>query len=260
MGAAVGSFLNVAADRLPVGQSLMRPRSFCQGCRTPLRPADLVPIFSYLWLRGRCRYCGTGIPARLPVMEAVTALLFTLVFLRYGPSLESLILWLAVSLLLVLAIIDLEHGLILNRVLVPGAVALLVLAPFWSELGLPRPFLGNAGLLASLTNSLLAGGGAFLLFMAIFLIYPGGMGAGDVKLAGLLGLLVGFPGVLIALWFAAVTGGLAAALLLARRKGRKDAIPFAPFLILGALVALLAGGEVTSVYQRLAVGMAGIIL
>jgi leader peptidase (prepilin peptidase)/N-methyltransferase len=176
--------------------------------------------------------------------------------LRYGLSLESLVLALAVSLLLVVAIIDLEHRLILNRLVLPALVAALVLAPFWSELELARPFLGSHSMLASLLNSLVAGAGAFLLFLCIFLLYRAGMGAGDVKLAGLLGLLVGFPGIVITLWIAALSGGLAAAaLLLLRKKGRKDYIPFAPSLILGAMVALFAGSEVVSWYQDLAAKM-----
>jgi leader peptidase (prepilin peptidase)/N-methyltransferase len=217
----------------------------------------MIPILSYLWLRGRCRYCGTAIPRRLLVVEAATGLLFTLIFLRYGLSLESLVLALVVSLLLAVAIIDLEHGLILNRLLVPALVAALILAPFWSGLELARPFLGSHSMLASLLNSLVAGAGAFLLFFTIRVLYSAvshtaGMGEGDEKLAGLLGLLVGFPGILVTLWTAALSGGLAAAaLLLLRKKGRKDPIPFAPFLVLGATVALVAGTEVVYWYRGL---------
>lgn len=260
MGASVGSFLNVAADRLPAAQSLVRPRSFCPGCRTTLAPMDMVPVLSYLWLRGRCRYCGTAIPRRLLVVEVITALLFTLIFLRNGLSVETLVLALAVSLLLLVAIIDLEHGLVLNRLLLPTLVAALVLAPFWSELEPGRPFLGSHSMLASLLNSLVAGAGGFLLFMTILLLFPAGMGEGDVKLAGVLGVLVGFPGIAVTLGIAALSGGLAAAaLLLLRKKGRKDAIPFAPFLILGATVALLAGREVVSWYWDLTATVAGLL-
>jgi leader peptidase (prepilin peptidase)/N-methyltransferase len=219
----------------------------------------MIPVLSYLWLRGKCRYCGVDIPRRLLVVEVVTALLFTLIDLRYGLSWESLVLALAVSLLLLVAIIDLEHRLILNRLIVPGLVAALVLAPFWSELEMARPFLGSHNMLASLFNSLVAGAGAFLLLLGILLVYPAGMGEGDVKLAGLLGLLVGFPGIVVTVWLAALSGGLAgAALLLLRKKGRRDPIPFAPFLTLGATVALLAGSEVVSLYWGLVAQVAGL--
>jgi leader peptidase (prepilin peptidase)/N-methyltransferase len=194
------------------------------------------------------------------VVEVITGLLFTLIFLRNGPSLETLVLALAVSLLLVVAIIDLEHGLVLNRLLLPALVAALILAPFWSALEPGRPFLGSHSMLASLFNSLVAGAGAFLIFLAILLLFPAGLGEGDVKLVGVLGVLVGFPGVLVTLGIAAISGGLmAATLLLLRKKGRKDSIPFAPFLILGATVALVAGSDVVDWYRVLMVRMGGLL-
>lgn len=259
MGVSVGSFLNVVADRLPQGQSLVRPRSFCPSCNTTLAFIDLVPIISYLWLRGKCRYCGTGIPLRLLLVELVNGLLFTLIGVRYGLELEALVLALSASLLLLLAIIDLERGLVLNSLLLPAAVALLVVAPFWSELGLSRSFLGSHSMLASFLNSLLAGAGAFLLFLAVVLALPQGMGWGDVKLAWVLGLLVGFPAVLAALWLAVVSGGLVGILLLLlRRRGRKDAIPFVPFLALGSMVALFLNSQVVSWYGNLADKIGGL--
>ena len=181
------------------------------------------------------------------LIEATSGLLFLVVYLRYGLGLDFVVLCAAVSLLLVLALIDIEQGLILNRIVYPSIVALFVLAPFWGELGLSRSFLDDDGLLGSFLNSILAGFGAFGLFLAITLAYPQGMGGGDVKLAGLVGLLVGFPGVLVSLWITIVSGGLVAVLLLLlRKKGRKDAIPFGPFLALGAMIVLLAGTETAS--------------
>jgi leader peptidase (prepilin peptidase)/N-methyltransferase len=258
MGASVGSFLNVVADRTPAGRSLVRPRSYCPSCERPLSNIELVPILSYLWLRGRCRTCGVGIPPRTVLVEIVTALLFTAVYLRFGYSLQFVVMSAAVSLLIVVAVIDLEHGLILNRIVLPGLAILLILAPFWPQLEVSRTFLGSSGMVASLASSVVAGGGAFLLFLGIALAYPNSMGRGDVKLAGLLGLLLGFPGVLVALWGAVVSGGLVAILLLAlRKKGRKDAIPFGPFLSLGGIVVLLAGSDIILGYQGLVDRFAG---
>ena len=258
IGASVGSFLNVVADRLPDGRSLVSPRSYCEACNKPLTSLDLVPILSYFGLRGRCRHCGAGIPARVVVVEAAAGLLFTVAYLRYGLGLDFVVLCAALSLLLVVGIIDLERGLILNRVVYPSILVLLVVAPFWSELGLPRTFFGNEGLFFSLLNSVLAGLGAFLFFMGITLAYPQGMGGGDVKLAGLLGLLLGYPGVLIGLWISIISGGaFAVALLLTKKKGRKDAIPFGPFLSLGAVVVLLGGSDVTSWYYSFVDGLTG---
>ena len=259
IGASVGSFLNVVADRLPMGGSLISPRSYCPSCKRSLPNLELVPILSYLWLRGRCRTCGESIPLRIVLVETVTALLFAAVYLRFGLTLEFLILSAAVSLLIVVAVIDIEHGLILNRIVLPSVAVLLVLAPFWPQMDVPRPFLGSAGMVASMANSLAAGGGAFLIFLVIGLAYPQGMGGGDVKLAGLVGLLVGFPGVLVALWGAVVSGGVVAiSLLVLGKKGRKDAIPFGPFLSLGGIAVLLAGVDIIAGYQSLLDKVAGL--
>ena len=258
LGVSVGSFVNVAADRLPGGRSLVRPRSFCESCNRTLTSLDLVPVVSYLWLRGRCRHCGARIPLRSPLVELSTGALFTLTYLRFGYSAETVVVCAALSILLIVTLIDLEHGLILNVIVFPTMAALVVLAPFWSELGFARPLLGSLGMPASLFNSLIAGSGAFAIFLAIALISPGGMGAGDVKFVGVLGLMLGFPGVLFALWLAVVTGGLVAAtFLLLRKRGRKDAIPFGPFLALGAAMVLLVGTDLNTGYQEFAARLTG---
>ena len=258
IGASVGSFLNVTIDRLPHGQSLVRPRSFCDACNRSLSSWDMAPVVSYLWLRGRCRHCRAKIPVRVLLTEAVTGILFTFLYLRYGFGIEFLVMAAVVSLMLVVAIIDLEHGLILNKIIYPAIIILLLISPFWTELGLSRSFPGTPELLASFLNSLAAGMGAFLVFLMITMIYPAGMGGGDVKLAGLIGLLVGFPGVLLALWMAVVAGGLMAiTLLVLGKKGRKDSIPFGPFMAAGALVTFLAGGEIIGRYQELSAKLVG---
>ena len=259
VGLSVGSFINVAADRLPKkGQSLVKPRSFCDACKRPLASLDMVPVLSYLWLRGRCRYCGAAIPVRVMLTEAATGLLFIILYFKFGFGLEFVVGCAIVTLLLVITLIDLEHGVILNRVIYPSILALLLLASFWPMLGHPRFFLGDPGLLDSLLNSVAAGFGAFLVFLVITLIYPQGMGGGDVKLAGLVGLIVGFPGVLVALWIAVVAAGVVAiALMLLRKKGRKDSIPFGPFLAGSAIIAFLAGSELVAKYQELAAQFLG---
>jgi len=251
IGGSVGSFLNLAADRMPAGRSIITPRSFCEACGRRLGSLDMVPVFSYLWLRGRCRHCGVRIPVRLMVVEAIMGALFAVIYFRHGFAVEFVVLGTSVSLLMVVAMVDLERGLIHNRLIYPSLVALVLLSPFWTELGLTRTFFGSESMVASLLNSLITGLGAFLVFLAIALAYPKGMGGGDVKLAGVIGLLAGFPGALIALWLGVVSGGIVAiSLLLLRKLGRKDSMPFGPFLALGAVVALLAGGEITSWYQE----------
>ena len=258
VGAAVGSFLNVAADRLPSGGSVVQPPSFCDSCKHPLGNLELIPVISYLLLRGRCRHCRVSISARFTVVEAVTALLFALVYLKFGMGVHFFILATAVSLLIVVSIIDLEHRLILNRMIYPAVIVLLVIAPFWPEFGIARSLWGNSGMIGSLASSMVAGGGAFLIFFAIITLFPAGMGGGDVKLAGVMGLLVGFPLVALALWLAVVSGGLVAIfLLVSRKRGRKDAIPFGPFLALSAVAVLLAGTEIVEWYQNSVSGWLG---
>ena len=255
----MGSFLNVVADRLPEGRSFVTPRSHCSACNKTLSNIELVPVFSYLWLRGRCRHCGVGIPARLTMVEVVTGLLFMAVYFRVGVSPAFVVLTAATALLVVVAVIDLEIGLIPNRIVFPGIVILLMLSPWWPQLGVDRTFLGDSTALASLSNSLVAGVGSLLFFLAIALAYPNGMGGGDVKLAGLIGLLVGYPGVVVALYGAVVVGGVVAiSLLLVRRKGRKDSMPFGPFLSLGGIAVLLAGNDIIPAFEYVLDRFAGL--
>ncbi len=253
IGASVGSFLNVAADRVPNGRSLIRPRSYCESCQRPLASIDMVPVLSYVWLRGKCRYCKAGIPFRVVLVEAVTGAVFLAVFLLYGFGIDFVVLCAALSLLLVVSMIDLEHGLILDAMVFPSIVLLLLLAPFWSEIGIPRTFLGNETLIASLANSSLSGLEAFLAFFVVAMINPAGMGGGDIKFSAVLGLMVGFPGILMALWISVIGGGLIAiGLILAGKKSRKDTMPFGPLMAIGAAAALIGGPDIVNWYQELA--------
>ena len=236
----------------------MRPPSYCESCQLPLASIDMVPVVSYLWLRGKCRKCEAAVPFRVVMVEAATGALFLAVFSLYGIGLEFVVLSACLSLLVVVSLIDLEHGLILNAMVLPSIVLLLVLGPFWTEIGITRSFLGDETIVASLANSYLSGLGAFLAFLAIALIAPAGMGGGDVKFAAVLGLMVGFPGILLAIWLSAVGGGLTAIfLVLAGRKGRKDVIPFGPFMAIGAAVVLIAGPDLIDWYQDLASAISG---
>jgi leader peptidase (prepilin peptidase)/N-methyltransferase len=189
----------------------------------------------------------------------MTALLFTAVYLKAGMGLDFVVMAAAASLLLVLAVIDIEHRLIPNRIVFPSLVVFLVVAPFWAELDMPRTFVIGSGMMASFLNSVASGTGAFLPYFAIWFVYPRGMGGGDPKLVGLIGLMVGYPAILVALWVGIVAGGAwAIALLALRRKGMKDAIPNVPFLSLGGITALLGGGEIIAEYQGLVDSLAGV--
>lgn len=130
IGASVGSFLNVAADRLPAGGSLLRPRSYCDSCQRTLASIDMIPVLSYAWLRGKCRHCKAAIPFRVVLVEVVTGTLFLTVFLLHGMSVEWVVISACLSLLVLVSLIDLEHGLILDVMVIPSIVILLLLRRF----------------------------------------------------------------------------------------------------------------------------------
>ena len=204
----------------------------------------MVPVLSYLLLRGKCSQCGAPIPVRLFVVELLTGLLFTAAYWKYGLGIELVYVCASVALFLAVAIIDLEHQRIPDRIVFPSLAITLLAAPFWTKLGLPRTFFGNAAMTGSFLNSVASGLGAFLLFFPVLLAFPQGFGFGDVKLAGLMGMLLGFPAVAMALWVGIVSGGVLAIVLLAlRKKGRKDTLPFGLFLSLAGIAVLLVGSE-----------------
>jgi leader peptidase (prepilin peptidase)/N-methyltransferase len=236
-GLLIGSFLNVVAYRLPRGESLVRPRSRCTSCGEEVRPYDNVPVLSWLFLRGRCRHCGEGISARYPAVEAVTALVFAAVVLVRGADLGLLLDLPFAAMLIAVASIDLEHRIVPNKILLPLAV--------WG--------VGAAAVVRpdALPESLIAGAAAFTALLLAALAHPGGMGMGDVKLAGVMGLYLG-ASVIPALLLAFLLGSLVGVAIIARHgaAGRKRGVPFAPFMAVGALVGLLAGPELIDLYTR----------
>jgi leader peptidase (prepilin peptidase)/N-methyltransferase len=265
IGATVGSFLNVVIDRVPAGESLLRPPSHCPGCGRRLRPWELVPVASYLVLRGRCRECGARIPRRVLAVEAATALFFGALMAVYGPSGRLLLATLYSAVLLVLIVIDLEHKLVPNVIVLPAIAAAVLLLPLDNYLPIPPERIELLGYWAELrgieaaspwalgvASQLLGGVAAFGLFLAVWLASRGGMGAGAVKLAAFAGLLSGFPGALATVFGSFILGGVAGvALLAARLATRKTAIPFAPFLAVSAWVMMVFGGAVLRWYGGL---------
>jgi leader peptidase (prepilin peptidase)/N-methyltransferase len=237
-GAVFGSFLNVVAHRLPRHESVVKPRSRCPACGAQIRPYDNVPVLSWLLLRGHCRDCGTRISPRYPLVEAATALLCAGAVLSHGTAAGIA---LSVALILVLvpaALIDLEHRIIPNRLTGAGALLALALGSALDPAGEPTRLIAGAA------------AGGFLLLAA--LAYPGGMGMGDVKLAGVMGLFLG-TAVAPALLIALLAGVLVGAAIIARKgahAGRKTAVPFGPFLALGGIVAVFAGQPIVSWYAQ----------
>jgi leader peptidase (prepilin peptidase) / N-methyltransferase len=236
-GLLIGSFLNVVAYRLPRGDSLAHPGSHCPSCDAPVAARDNIPVLSWLLLRGRCRRCSAPIARRYPIVEAITATLFAAVAVVHAHDTALLVLGLVlVAFLVPIALIDLDHRIIPNRLTAPAAVLALVLGTALDPGGEVERLVAGA-----------VAGGALLLPS---LLHPGGMGMGDAKLVGVLGLYLGrgvAPAFLVA--FAAGTAvGVAIMLRKGMTAGRKTAVPFGPFLALGGLVGLLAGDELVQVY------------
>jgi leader peptidase (prepilin peptidase)/N-methyltransferase len=235
-GLIIGSFLNVVAYRLPRGESVAFPASHCPSCDTPIKPYDNVPVLSWLILRGRCRSCHSSISARYPIVEAVTAALLVAVVLAKGADSEV---WLGIAFVILLVpvtLIDLDHRIIPNTLMLIGTIVSVVIL-----------LLTDPG---ALTEHLIAGAaaGGFLLVAA--LAYPGGMGMGDVKLALVMGLFLGrnvAPALLAGFLLGSIVGGA----IMARKgvkAGRKTKVPFGPFLAVGGLVGLFFGDAIVEWY------------
>ena len=235
-GLIIGSFMNVVAYRLPRGESVVFPGSHCPSCDTAIKPYDNVPVLSWLVLRGRCRSCHNSISARYPIVEAVTAALLVAVVLAKGADEDA---WLGLAfvvLLVPVTLIDLDHRIIPNTLMIIGTVVSLAIL-----------LLTDPG---ALTEHLIAAGaaGGFLLIAAI--AKPGGMGMGDVKLAFVMGLFLGrnvAPAMLAAFLAGSIIGGAIIAKK-GMKEGRKTAIPFGPWLALGGLVGLFFGDAIVEWY------------
>lgn len=249
-GLLIGSFVNVVVWRVPRGESVVRPPSACPVCHASIRPRDNVPVASWLVLRGRCRDCGTRISRRYPLVEGATGVLFVLVALRFldaGPLAWAVPAYLYLAAIAVaLALIDIDTHRLPNAIVLPSIPVMLVL------LGAASAVTGEW---SRLVTSVLAGVVLFLLYAAMVVAYPRGMGLGDVKLAAVLGLALGWLG-----WgpmavgaFAAflLGGGFSIILLLLRRANRKTALPFGPWMLAGAGVGIAVGAPLWSAYLGL---------
>jgi leader peptidase (prepilin peptidase) / N-methyltransferase len=239
-GLVFGSFLNVVAYRLPRGESLVSSRSRCPSCGIPIKPYDNVPVIGWILLRGRCRACGERISPRYLLVEALTAALaVAVVLLKHSAHDVALGLVLAGT-LIPIALIDLDRRIIPNKLTLPAAVAAVLI--------------GLATDPSRVPEQLIAGAGAAAFLLVFVLAYPRGMGMGDVKLAGVLGLFLG-RSVGVAILAAVLSATLVGAVVIGRvgvKRGRKTAIPFGPFLALGGILALFAGPAIVHWYLHTA--------
>ena len=243
IGLLVGSYLNVVVYRLPRGLSTVRPRSSCPGCNEPIAARDNIPLLSYALLRGACRHCKTKISPRYPAVEALTGLLFTLCFVCFGFTTATPIAMLFVALMVSLALIDLEHFILPDKLTYPGTALGLALS-FWSPLVTP---------LNSLFGALLGAGSLLLLIAVWYLIRKQmGMGLGDPKMLATIGSFLGVGGVVVTLFLSSILGSVIGAALLARGNVHMQSrLPFGVFLAVAALVALFAGPLMVESYLKL---------
>jgi len=249
VGLVIGSFLNVVVHRMPLGLSVVHPPSACPGCDTPIQPRDNVPVLGWLLLRGRCRDCSQPISARYPLVEAGTGVLFAVTALRFGldPALPAYLYLVAVG--IALALIDVELYRLPDALTLPSYPVALVL-------------LGGAALAQDATDALLraviCGAIAFAFYFVVWFAYPAGMGFGDVKLSGVLGIYLGWLsyGVLcVGLFLGFLVGGVfSIGLVVLKDGGRKTKVPFGPFMLLGAYLAVLVGQPMVDAYLSLTVG------
>lgn len=231
----IGSFCNVVIFRFPLGQSIVSPGSHCRTCLSPIRPWQNIPLFSYFLLRGRCRVCREPISPRYPAVELASGVLYVLLWLKFGLSLPLVVYALFSSALLVVALIDLDHKIIPDVITLPGMVLGLVLSP-WALI--PTPLASFIGLLA---------GGLFFYIVAV--VSKGGMGGGDIKLIAMIGAFLGWQGVFFTIFVGALAGSVVGMILMiTKKKGRKDKVPFGPFLSFAAILYTLVGDNIVHWY------------
>jgi len=237
-GLIIGSFLNVIIYRLPLKKSIIFPASHCPKCETKLKYYDLIPVLSYLFSKGRCRYCGEKISLQYPIVELLTALLFLLTFLKYGLTAEFIILIILISALITVSFIDIDKQIIPNEITFSLITNGLILALIFDHISFINSVLG-----------LIIPGGLLLL---IALIYKKGMGLGDVKLVAMIGVFIGWKFALLSIFIGALIGSIYGVYMMIKTgMDRKTRIPFGPFISLGAVVMILYGNKLINWYISL---------
>ncbi|MFH1488531.1 MAG: prepilin peptidase [Pseudomonadota bacterium] len=243
-GLALGSFLNVCIYRIPLKKSIVTPPSGCPRCGRRIKIYDNIPVLSYAFLLGKCRHCRGRISLRYPVVELITGLLSTALFLNFGPGPDYFLSLLFLSSLVVISFIDLDHQIIPDVISLPGILIGLIASVFW----LPRVSWSDSII------GILAGGGFLYLVAAGYEKFTGreGMGGGDIKLLAMIGAWMGWKSLPYIVFISSLTGTVmgGGALLLSKR-GYRAKIPFGPFLALGALIYFFFGIELVSWYFNL---------
>lgn len=242
-GMVVGSFLNVCICRMPKGESVVSPPSHCPNCDYLIRWYDNIPLLSYLLLRGRCRGCGARISIQYPLVELLNGLLTLALFLRFGPTLAFLVLFLFCSALVVITFIDLEHQIIPDEISLPGIVIGFICSFF----------LPGHSWLNSLLGILLGGGSLLLVAYAYqWLTGKEGMGGGDIKLLAMMGAFLGWKSILFIIFASSLVGSvIGITMMLVQKKDSKLAIPFGPYLAFGAVLYIFYGRQIIHWYLNM---------
>ncbi len=242
-GLLIGSFLNVCIYRIPANQSITLPPSHCTNCETKLKPMDLIPVLSYLRYKGKCRYCGEKISPQYPFVEILNGLVYILIFIIFGYSLNFIFYCILSSLLIVIGVIDYKHTIIPNGLVIFGLITGLVYR-FILPLSLGLKVFWVDSILG-----LLIGGGFFLL---VAIVSKGNMGGGDIKLMGMLGFFLGAKKIIMITFLSFIIGAIfTLPLLLLKKKGKKDMVPFGPFIALSALITMLYYHELLDLYFKI---------
>jgi len=242
-GALIGSFLNVCIIRLPRAESIITPGSHCPHCKKPIKFYDNIPLISYILLKGKCRHCNGPISIQYPLIEGITALGSLSLFMKFGPSLNFFIYFAFVAALIVITVIDLYHQIIPDVISLPGIGAGLL-----ASLVLPQFTFFD-----SLIGALLGGGSLFLVATLYqWLFKREGMGGGDVKLLAMIGAFLGWKAVILTILLGSLVGSITGIIIMVLKgKDFKYAIPFGPFLSLGAVIALFYEAEIINWYLYL---------
>lgn len=239
-GLLMGSFFNVCIYRVPRDQSIVKPASRCTSCGTRLAWRDLMPVISWVSLGGKCRYCKSPISYRYTLVELLTGLIFVVLYLKFGISGSFLTYAILCSILIIATLIDLDFQIIPDGLVLTGAIFALLLIPAGLSVHWKDALLG-----------MLAGGGTFLLIalLSSWILKKEGMGGGDIKLMGMIGLFIGWKLTALSILLSIYTGGIIGGLLmLLRKKKRGDAIPYGPFIAAGTVIAILYGNDLIQWY------------
>lgn len=242
-GVCIGSFLNVCIYRIPESKSIISPGSMCPGCNNPIKFYDNIPVLSFLILRAKCRNCNAPISLRYPVVEILTGLFALSVFIKFGSSIEAPIYFIFITTLLVITFIDIDHRIIPDLISLPGIILFFIASLIIPTISIRDSLIG-----------ILVGGGILYVTAELYLRITGkeGMGGGDVKLLAMIGALIGWQGVLFTIFASSLIGTIIGTIMmLIQGKNLKLAIPFGPFLSIGAVVYVFFGNEIINWYFSL---------